>query len=93
MISSFHLLETAVGMKYETHFPGLLPRTPGKLANQRSSIRSLLSSPLCNPEDAPAKQTPSALKGFHPAQSLKMDQLPTEQTPPLDKLPEGLEQR
>ncbi|XP_030922007.1 disks large-associated protein 5 isoform X3 [Geospiza fortis] len=74
------------------NFSGLLPRTPGKLANQRSSIRSLLSSPLCNPEDAPAKQTPSALKGFHPAQSLKMDQLPTEQTPPLDKLPEGLEQ-
>ncbi|NXL19903.1 DLGP5 protein, partial [Setophaga kirtlandii] len=74
------------------NFSGLLPRTPGKLANQRSSIRSLLSSPLCNPEDAPAKQTPSALKGFHPAQSLKMDQLPTEQTPPLDKLPESLEQ-
>ncbi|NXR89500.1 DLGP5 protein, partial [Hypocryptadius cinnamomeus] len=74
------------------NFSGLLPRTPGKLANPRSSIRSLLSSPLCNPEDAPAKQTPSALKGFHPAQSLKMDQLPTEQTPPLDKLPEGLEQ-
>ncbi|XP_041332974.1 disks large-associated protein 5 isoform X2 [Pyrgilauda ruficollis] len=73
------------------NFSGLLPRTPGKLANPRSS-RSLLSSPLCNPEDAPAKKTPSALKGFHPAQSLKMDQLPTEQTPPLDKLPEGLEQ-
>ncbi|NWZ00319.1 DLGP5 protein, partial [Loxia curvirostra] len=75
------------------NFSGLLPRTPGKLANPRSSIRSLLSSPLCNPGDAPAKQTPSALKGFHPAQSLKMDQLPTEQTPPLDKLPEALEQR
>ncbi|XP_009099878.1 disks large-associated protein 5 isoform X1 [Serinus canaria] len=74
------------------NFSGLLPRTPGKLANPRSSIRSLLSSPLCNPGDAPAKQTPSALKGFHPAQSLKMDQLPTEQTPPLDKLPEALEQ-
>ncbi|CAN8215671.1 unnamed protein product [Coccothraustes coccothraustes] len=74
------------------NFSGLLPRTPGKLANPRSSIRSLLSSPLCNPEEAPAKQTPSALKGFHPAQSLKMDQLPTEQSPPLDKLPEGLEQ-
>ncbi|NWY31285.1 DLGP5 protein, partial [Pheucticus melanocephalus] len=72
------------------NFSGLLPRTPGKLANKRTSIRSLLSSPLCNPEDAPAKQTPSALKGFHPAQSLKMDQLPTEQTPPLDKLPEGV---
>ncbi|XP_074400137.1 disks large-associated protein 5 isoform X1 [Zonotrichia albicollis] len=73
------------------NFSGLLPRTPGKLANQRSSIRSLLSSPLCKPEDAPAKQTPSALK-LHPAQSLKMDQPPTEQTPPLDKLPESLEQ-
>ncbi|NXT11642.1 DLGP5 protein, partial [Prunella fulvescens] len=69
------------------NFSGLLTRTPGKLANPRPSIRSLLSSPLCGPEDAPAKQTPSALKGFHPAQSLKMDQLPTEQTPPLDKLP------
>ncbi|XP_071282237.1 disks large-associated protein 5 [Agelaius tricolor] len=74
------------------NFSGLLPRTPGKLANQRSSIRSLLSSPLCNPEDASAKQTPSALKGSHPVQSLKMDQLPTEQSPPLDKLPESLEQ-
>ncbi|NXP90206.1 DLGP5 protein, partial [Passerina amoena] len=72
------------------NFSGLLPRTPGKLTNKRSSIRSLLSSPLCKPEDAPAKQTPSALKGFHPAQSLKMDQLPTEQTPPLDKLPEDV---
>ncbi|NWT73946.1 DLGP5 protein, partial [Prunella himalayana] len=75
------------------NFSGLLPRTPGKLANPRSSIRSFLSSPLCGSEDAPAKQTPSALKGFHPAQSLKMDQLPTEQTPPLHKLPDGLEQR
>ncbi|NWZ11172.1 DLGP5 protein, partial [Agelaius phoeniceus] len=75
------------------NFSGLLPRTPGKLANQRSSIRSLLSSPLCNPEGASAKQTPSALKGSHPVQSLKMDQLPTEQSPPLDKLPESLEQR
>nr|XP_054491549.1 disks large-associated protein 5 [Agelaius phoeniceus] len=74
------------------NFSGLLPRTPGKLANQRSSIRSLLSSPLCNPEDASAKQTPSALTGSHPVQSLKMDQLPTEQSPPLDKLPESLEQ-
>ncbi|NXQ15299.1 DLGP5 protein, partial [Peucedramus taeniatus] len=71
---------------------GLLPRTPGKLAKPRSSIRSLLLSPLCDPEDAPAKQTPSGLKGFHPAESLKMDQLPTEQTPPVDKLPDGLEQ-
>ncbi|NXP99691.1 DLGP5 protein, partial [Vidua macroura] len=74
------------------NFSGLLPRTPGKLANPRSSIRSLLASPLCDPEDATAKQTPSGLKGFHPAQSLKTDQLPTEQSPPLDKLPDGLEQ-
>ncbi|XP_031360704.2 disks large-associated protein 5 [Lonchura striata] len=74
------------------NFSGLLPRTPGKLANPRSSTRSLLASPLCGPEDATAKQTPSGLKGFHPAQSLKMDQLPTEQSPPLDKLPDGLEQ-
>ncbi|NXK65952.1 DLGP5 protein, partial [Sylvietta virens] len=77
------------------NFSGLLPRTPGKLANPRSSNRSLLlnnPSPLCDPEDAPTKQTPSGLKGFHPAQSLKMDQLPTEKTPSLDKLPDGLEQ-
>ncbi|NWX63958.1 DLGP5 protein, partial [Promerops cafer] len=77
------------------NFSGLLPRTPGKVANPRSSIRSLLltiPSPLCDPEDATAKQTPSGLKGFHPAQSLKMDQLPTEKTPALDKLPDGLEQ-
>ncbi|NXU05102.1 DLGP5 protein, partial [Buphagus erythrorhynchus] len=77
------------------NFAGFLPRTPAKLANPRSSIRSLplnVPSPLCDPEDAPAKQTPSGLKGFHPAQSLKMDQLPTEKTPPLDKLPHGLEQ-
>ncbi|NXB72626.1 DLGP5 protein, partial [Donacobius atricapilla] len=76
------------------NFSGLLPRTPAKLANPRSSIRSLLlnnPSPLCGPEEAPAKQTPSSLKGFHPAQSMKMDQLPTEKAPPLDKLPDGLE--
>ncbi|NXO67709.1 DLGP5 protein, partial [Phainopepla nitens] len=73
------------------NFSGLLPRTPGKQANPRSSIRSLLlniPSPLCDPEDATAKQTPSGLKGFHPAQSLKMDQIPTEKPPPLDKLPD-----
>ncbi|NWW60492.1 DLGP5 protein, partial [Ifrita kowaldi] len=78
------------------NFSGLLPRTPGKLATPRPSIRALLlnvPSPLCDPEDATAKQTPSGLKGFQPAQSLKMDQLPTEKTPPLDKLPDGLEQR
>ncbi|NWI01253.1 DLGP5 protein, partial [Tichodroma muraria] len=77
------------------NFSGLLPRTPAKLANPRSSIRSSLlniPSALHDPEDAAAKQTPSGLKGFHPAQSLKMDQLPTEKTPPLDKLPDGLEQ-
>ncbi|NWZ35675.1 DLGP5 protein, partial [Brachypodius atriceps] len=77
------------------NFSGLLPRTPAKLANPRSSFRSLLlnnPSPLCDPEDAPAKQTPSGLKGSHPAQSLKIDQLPTEKTLPLDKLPDGLEQ-
>ncbi|NXB04968.1 DLGP5 protein, partial [Cnemophilus loriae] len=77
------------------NFSGLLPRTPGKLATPRSSVRSLLlnvPSPLRDPEDATAKQTPSGLKGFHTAQSLKMDQLPTEETPSLDKLPDGLEQ-
>ncbi|NWZ72305.1 DLGP5 protein, partial [Acrocephalus arundinaceus] len=77
------------------NFSGLFPKTPAKLANPKSSIRSLLQSkpsPLCDPEDAPAKQTPSVLQGFHPAQSLKMDQLPTEETPLLDKLPDGLEQ-
>ncbi|NXA76246.1 DLGP5 protein, partial [Thryothorus ludovicianus] len=77
------------------NFSGLLPRTPAKLANPRSSLRSLhlnVPSPLCGPEDAPAKQTPSGLKGFHPAQSLKMEQVPTEEPPPLDKIPDGLEQ-
>ncbi|NXB19527.1 DLGP5 protein, partial [Rhagologus leucostigma] len=77
------------------NFSGLLPRTPGKLATPRPSIRPLLlnvPSPLRDSGDATAKQTPSGLKGFHPAQSLKMDQLPTEKTPPLDKLPDGLEQ-
>ncbi|NXM41033.1 DLGP5 protein, partial [Gymnorhina tibicen] len=77
------------------NFSGLLPRTPGKLATPRPSIRPLLlnvPSPLCDPEVATAKRTPSGLKGFHPAQSLKMDQLPTEKTPPLDKVPDGLQQ-
>ncbi|NXB29711.1 DLGP5 protein, partial [Eulacestoma nigropectus] len=77
------------------NFSGLLPRTPGKLATPRPSVRALLlnvPSPLRDPEDATAEQTPSGLKGFHPAQSLKMDQLPTEKTPPLDKLPDSLEQ-
>ncbi|NXC86314.1 DLGP5 protein, partial [Cercotrichas coryphoeus] len=74
------------------NFSGFLPRTPSKLANPRSSVRSLplnVPSPLCDPEDAPAKQTPG-LKGFHPAQSVKMDQLPTEKSPPLDKLPDDV---
>ncbi|NWI72747.1 DLGP5 protein, partial [Dryoscopus gambensis] len=77
------------------NFAGLLPRTPGKMATPRPSIRPLLlnvPSPLRDPEDATAKQTPSGLKGLHPQQSLKMDQLPTEETPPLDKLPDGLGQ-
>ncbi|NXO23893.1 DLGP5 protein, partial [Cisticola juncidis] len=76
------------------NFSGRLPRTPGKLANPRSSMRSSLlnkPSPLCGSEDAPAKQTPAGLKGFQPAQSSKMDQLPPEKTPPLDKLPDGPE--
>ncbi|NWT16044.1 DLGP5 protein, partial [Vireo altiloquus] len=77
------------------NFSGLLPRTPGKLATPRPSFRPLLlnvPSPLRGPEDATAKQTPSGLKGFHTAPSLKMDQIPTEKTP-LDKLPDGPEQR
>ncbi|NWW22236.1 DLGP5 protein, partial [Falcunculus frontatus] len=77
------------------NFSGLIPRTPGKLATPRPSFRALLlnaPSPLRDPKDATAKQTPSGLRGFHQAQSLKMDQLPTEKTPPLDKLPDGLEQ-
>ncbi|NXP39269.1 DLGP5 protein, partial [Leiothrix lutea] len=73
------------------NFSGLLPRTPIKLANPRSLLLSN-PSPLCAPEDAPAKQTPTGLKGSHPAQSLRMDQLPPEKTPPLDQLPDGLEQ-
>ncbi|XP_063253458.1 disks large-associated protein 5 [Prinia subflava] len=76
------------------NFSGLLPRTPGKVANPRSSMRSLLlSNPsLCDSENASAKQTPAGLKGFHPAQNLKMDQLPPEKTPSLEKLPDGAEQ-
>ncbi|NXA66231.1 DLGP5 protein, partial [Mohoua ochrocephala] len=75
------------------NFSGLLPRTPGKQATPRPSIRALLlnvPSPLPDPEDETAEQTPSGLQGFHPAQSLKMDQLPTEKTPPLDKLPDDV---
>ncbi|NXS33511.1 DLGP5 protein, partial [Pomatostomus ruficeps] len=83
------------------NFSGLLPRTPhrpsqqtpGKVATPRPSSRALLlniPSALRAPEGA--KQTPSGLQGFHPAQSLKMDQPPPEKTPLLDKLPDGLEQ-
>ncbi|NXI30785.1 DLGP5 protein, partial [Sterrhoptilus dennistouni] len=72
----------------EKNFSGLLPRTPAKLTNPRSLLLSN-PSPLCDPEDAPAEQTPSDLKGFHPAQSLNMDQLSPEKTPPLDQLPDG----
>ncbi|NWV09997.1 DLGP5 protein, partial [Ptilonorhynchus violaceus] len=83
------------------NFSGLLPktprrssqRTPGKLATPRSSSRALLlniPSALRDPKDATAKQTPSGLRGFHPAENLKMDQLPTEKAPPPDKLPDGV---
>ncbi|NXL65919.1 DLGP5 protein, partial [Chordeiles acutipennis] len=79
-------------------FPGLLSKTPHrssqrtseKLATPRSSSRALLQSVpsvLCNPEDTTAKETTPVLKGFHPAQKLKMQQSPTENTPPLQKLP------
>ncbi|NWI93131.1 DLGP5 protein, partial [Pitta sordida] len=60
-------------------------RTPGKQATPRSSCRALLPnipSAPCDPEEATAKQTPSGLKGFHPAQNLKMDPFPTAKTPP-----------
>ncbi|XP_075006887.1 disks large-associated protein 5 [Calonectris borealis] len=79
-------------------FPGLLSkarssqRTSEKLATPRSSSRALLQSipsVLCNPEDTTAKQTTPVLKGFHPAQNLKMHQFPTGKTPPLEKLPGG----
>ncbi|NWT00712.1 DLGP5 protein, partial [Mionectes macconnelli] len=74
------------------NFTGLLSKTPhrssqrapGKQTTPRSSRRTLLPSTpsaLCDPEDATAKQTPLA-------QNLKMDQFPTAETPPLDKLPD-----
>ncbi|NWS75084.1 DLGP5 protein, partial [Crotophaga sulcirostris] len=79
-------------------FPDSLSKTPRrssqrnseKLATPRSSSRALLlsvPSVACNPEDTTAEQT-LVLKGFHPAQNLKMDQLPTGITPPLEKLPD-----
>ncbi|NXT88631.1 DLGP5 protein, partial [Anhinga rufa] len=82
------------------NFPGLLSKTPrrssqrtsDKLATPRSSSRALLQSipaVLCNPEDTTAKQATPVLKGFHPAQNLKMHQFPTGETPPLEKLPGG----
>ncbi|NXC76094.1 DLGP5 protein, partial [Anhinga anhinga] len=82
------------------NFPGLLSKTPhrssqrtsDRLATPRSSSRALLQSVppvLCNPEDTTAKQTPPVLRGFHPAQNLKMHQFPTGETPPLEKLPGG----
>ncbi|NWR80235.1 DLGP5 protein, partial [Centropus unirufus] len=79
-------------------FPGLLSRTPSrssqrtseKLATPRSSSRALLpSGPSvpCNPEDTSTGQTP-VLKAYHSAQQLKMHQLPSGKTPPLEKLPD-----
>ncbi|XP_009076985.1 PREDICTED: disks large-associated protein 5 [Acanthisitta chloris] len=83
------------------NFSGLLSKTPcrssqrtsGKLATPRSSRRALLPnvpSALRDPQDATAKQTPSGLKCFHPAHNLKMHQLCTGTTPPLDTLPDGV---
>ncbi|NXX17627.1 DLGP5 protein, partial [Podargus strigoides] len=80
-------------------FPGLLSKTPHrspqrtgeKLTTPRSSSRALLQSvPAvpCNPEDTTANQTP-VLKGFQPAQDLKLHQFPTGKTSPLEKLPGG----
>ncbi|NXE14505.1 DLGP5 protein, partial [Lophotis ruficrista] len=81
-------------------FPGLHSKTPRrssqraseKLATPRSSSRALLRSipsVLCNPEDTAAKQTPPVLKGFHPAENVKMPRFSTGETPPLEKLPGG----
>lgn len=47
-----------------------------------------------NPEDTAAKQATPVLKGFHPAQNLKMHPSPAGKTPPLEELPgDFLEQR
>nr|XP_009937822.1 PREDICTED: disks large-associated protein 5 [Opisthocomus hoazin] len=81
-------------------FPGLLSKTPrrssqrtsGKPATPRSSRRALLQSfPSVprNPEDTTANQTTPVLKGFHPAENLKMHPFPTGKTPPLENLPGG----
>ncbi|NXP43869.1 DLGP5 protein, partial [Heliornis fulica] len=80
------------------NFPGLLSKSPRrssqrtseKLATPRSSSRALLQSvpsALCNPEDTTANQMTPVLKGFHPAQSLKMHQFPSGKASPLEKLP------
>ncbi|NWI30780.1 DLGP5 protein, partial [Sula dactylatra] len=80
------------------NFSGLLSKTPrrpsqrtsDKLATPRSFSRALLQSlpsALCNPEDTTANQTSPVLKGFHPAQNLKMHQFPTGETPSLEKRP------
>ncbi|XP_009892213.1 PREDICTED: disks large-associated protein 5 [Charadrius vociferus] len=79
-------------------FAGLLSKTPRrssqraseKQATPRSSSRALLQSVpsvLRNPEDTAAKQATPVLKGFHPAQNLKMHPSPTGKTPPLEELP------
>ncbi|NWH64155.1 DLGP5 protein, partial [Geococcyx californianus] len=80
-------------------FPDLLSKTPRrssqrtseKMATPRSSSRALLPSVPSlahNPEDTTAEQT-LVLKGFHPAQNLKMHQLPTGITPAPENVPEG----
>ncbi|NXA24800.1 DLGP5 protein, partial [Ibidorhyncha struthersii] len=86
-------------------FPGLLSKTPRrssqrtceKRATPRSSSRASLQSipsVLRNPEDTTAKQATPVLKGFHPAQNLKMHLSPTGKTPPLEERPgDFLEQR
>ncbi|NXU48296.1 DLGP5 protein, partial [Turnix velox] len=82
-------------------FPGSTPgrasqRTSDKLATPRSSSRALLQRvlpALPHTRDETANHTP-VLKGFHPAQSLRIHQLPTEKAPPLEELPAFcLEQR
>ncbi|XP_009668935.2 disks large-associated protein 5 isoform X1 [Struthio camelus] len=83
-------------------FPGLLSKTPRrssqwtseKLATPRSSKRALLQSnlsALCNPEDTTAKQTP-ALKDFHAAQNLKIQQFPTRKPLPGGFLEQSISQ-
>ncbi|XP_074885613.1 disks large-associated protein 5 isoform X3 [Buteo buteo] len=82
-------------------FPGLLSKTPRRsshrtseeLATPRSPSRALfqsIPSVLGNPEDITTKQTPPVLKGFHPAQNLKMHEFPTGKTSPLEELLGGV---